>query len=309
MVKILTEASIHKGYGHIYRCKTIADEMDAIMIIDSSSEKLPKEFRDAITADWQNIKWVGENLKDTDLVILDSYHTSIEVLEEIDKIVDKLVIIDDLMRLDYKNKIILNPNHFGNTINYDATNTVLSGINYLLTRKEFNNKQRLGLNKQVKNIFVMFGATDLLSVSEKFYEFVKDNEFFSGVTIHLVTKDVTKYEETSNVKFYCNLSGEEVCTLLRKCDFAITAGGTTIAELIKTTTPFICIKVAPNQDVNVNTAVSKGYGLEFTLDSIALIKEMFSYDVRLRMFEKLKHSPFCNNGAYNLKKYLEENNG
>ncbi len=306
MLKILTEASINKGYGHIYRCKTIADELGAQMIVDTSTEELPKPFDKLVQAEWQNIKWVNENLCEDDVVILDSYHTSIEVIERIDDIVDKLVVIDDLIRCDYRNKIILNPNHFGDNLDYDMSNIVLSGTDYLLTRKEFDNKKRISINEEVKNIFVMFGATDMLNVTDKFYDFVLSDEIFKSVKVHLVCKNIEKYKETENLKLYTNLNGEEICSLLMKCDFAITAGGSTVSELIKTTTPFVCIKVASNQDMNVDTLVSKGYGIEFKQENLEVIKEMFCYKLRTSLFENLSLNVCNHNGAYSLRKFLED---
>ncbi len=308
MVKILTEASIKKGYGHIYRCMTIAEEMDSYIYVDTSNEELSGNLKHLEHVPWQNIEWINNNINHSDIVIVDSYHIDYKILERIDYIAKTLLIIDDLIRLEYRNKLILNPNNFGNDLPYHESNTVLCGENFLLTRKEFDNCNRESVNETVQNIFMIFGATDMNNITDLVLNFINSNRRFERTTVHLITRDGLKYNLGHNVKLYSNLTGKEICQLMMKCDFAITAGGSTVNELIKTQTPFACVKVADNQVYNIKSIVRKGYGIEFCLSNLSVLDEMFDLQKRLIMFNNLKKNQFKYNGAHYLKKYLEGQN-
>lgn len=302
MIKILTEGNKQKGYGHIYRCLTIVSEFDASLYIDSE-EDLTSIYSKSIMCSWQNVEWVTANVFSDDTVIIDSYHVGIDVLNTVKEIAKKCIVIDDLMRLDYKNFTILNPNNFGTDLNYDSSNVILSGSKYMLTRKEFNNQDRGIINQEVSNIFVMIGATDILNISQKLYDFFNNDSYFSNVNITMVSGSSLK--STNNIKIVSGLDGEQICDLMMQCDFAITAGGQTLNELIKTKTPFTCIEVASNQRSNIDGILSKEYGMEFTIDKLDDIKKMFNWDLRFNFYNNMKEVNYQYNGAHYLKCYLE----
>ncbi|MFV0425058.1 MAG: hypothetical protein ACK5K7_05840 [Bacilli bacterium] len=305
MIKVLTEGNKQKGFGHIYRCMTIVNEINASIYIDSD-EDLTKIFEGSNVVSWQNEDWVLSNIESTDIIIVDSYHVSIDVLNLINKLSNKCIVIDDLFRFDYRNFIILNPNNFGDGVNYHSSNTILGGSKYMLTRKEFNGSRRNFINKDVTNIFVMIGATDILNVGEKLYEFFVRDLDFKNITINMVSNSNLK--STENINVVSGLDGKAICDLMLASDFSITAGGQTLNELIKTTTPFICVEVASNQRSNIDGILSKDYGMEFTSENLEVIKSMFDYNIRQVFYNNMKKVHYEYNGAYYLKEFLEDCN-
>ncbi len=307
-VKILTEGDIAKGFGHIYRCQTIFEVFDDVdMFIDIDYNTYQKFFANYKQANWQNTQWVNSHLTSDDLVIIDSYHLSLDVLEVIQKIAFKVIVIDDLHRLAYKNLIILNPNNFGDMLDYHCSNTVFAGIPYMLTRPIFDTLQRTSINEEVKNVFMMIGGTDLLNVTPKLVAFLKKSHSFLNCCFHIVVPDLTNYDvNDKRFNFYTKLAGEEIVNLMHTCDIAITAGGQTLNELIKTSTPFACIMVSDNQRANIDGILAKNLGLEFTKDDFSNIEKLLEYGTRLVFFENMQEYYQKTNGSILLKKYIEE---
>ena len=55
-----------------------------------------------------------------------------------------------------------------------------------------------------------------------------------------------------NVELFSNIGAETIKDIMQRSDFAITAAGQTIFELLATQTPFIPIQNADNQKINVD---------------------------------------------------------
>ncbi len=307
MVKILTEGGVSLGFGHIYRCETIYQVFfDIDLIIQIFGECETSRLESYTLANWQEASWVEANIHPTDIVIIDSYYISLALLENIQRRSFHVIVIDDLNRLEYRNCTILNPNNFGDTIVYHNSNTVLGGIMYALTRDIFHAPSDRRISQKVKNIFIMIGGTDLKNLTPQIIQYITRSEMFIDVELHVVVPDVSLYNELPKVHFYENLSGEAIYKLMTSCDFAITAGGQTLNELIKTRTPFACVLVANNQRLNIDGAISKGLGVEFTIEEISNINLLLSYDIRKGFIQAmdLLDTRSSKNGAVLLKEYI-----
>ena len=92
-----------------------------------------------------------------------------------------------------------------------------------------------------------------------------------------------------NIKFYRDIEAKELRDIMMNADFAITASGQTIYELLAVKTPFIPIKIAENQSNNLNGLKKYYPDLHYIdIDKVdwmySLIKEfyrMMRYEYRL----------------------------
>ena len=116
MLKIFTEASHIRGFGHLARMSCIlegakAQRLDVRLHLDTGGEDVSLFGDEAICAD----DWLtqGQELalvSAADIAVIDSYNVSINRLQALSKKVKRLVVIDDNKRLDYMNLTVLNPN-------------------------------------------------------------------------------------------------------------------------------------------------------------------------------------------------------
>lgn len=217
-------------------------------------------------------------------------------MTQLNKVV-KIAYIDDLNLFKYSADLIINYTYntdmsLYNEWYYNLTDTkFLLGSKYIPLRPEFSNSTIM-YNPQVKRIFITTGGADeydmLLEILqelckpkwskiEKLVIAGKFNEHIAEL------RDLEKHE--ASVKVYHDIS--DMAGVMKQCDVAISAGGTTIAELCACGIPTIGFAVAQNQI----------YGLEaYSKDGI--IK--YAGDVReskKRVIENIEESleEFVNN--------------
>lgn len=293
MFKILTEGSSSFGFGHMVRCFSLVefscknDIPFSVFIDGDETSKMFIKENGAQQVNWKNKQWIEENLNINDTVVIDSYHINLEMYEFIKKRVKKLVIIDDVKRLNFKNSIILNPNFSGEIIDYDESNTVYTGCEYTMVRESFINKKYQD-NKQ-KEILITFGGSDILKLTPKVLEYLTKN--FSEYKINCVIgkgylqKDFSNYSK--NVEFHIDVSASKMCELMLSAYFVISAAGQTVNELLRLGVPSAIIKVIDNQQLNIDYLSSNDYALIFNKDELDTILEMKEIITRENIINKI----------------------
>ena len=89
-------------------------------------------------------------------------------------------------------------------------------------------------------------------------------------------------------KLYINIAAEDMCGLMKTCDFAIASAGGTTNELIKMQCPAILVVVADNQLLNTRFLSENGFVESIYGEDMSVIREMFSYEKRAAMMDKLR---------------------
>ena len=113
-VVILTEGSRDIGFGHVTRCVSLCQAfkekgIEPLLLIngDDSIIELIKDTDYEIT-DWLKMRQqVFERIKDSDIVIIDSYLADKEFYEDLSELVKFPVYIDDNKRIDYPKVLLL----------------------------------------------------------------------------------------------------------------------------------------------------------------------------------------------------------
>lgn len=271
--------------GHIMRCLSVADalrergEQSTFILADESMESLVQSrgYKTIVLhSKWDDledeISLLLSEIEKQDIrcLVVDSYFVTEHYLQEIQKNT-LLCYIDDLNRFVYPVDILINYGLMSKEMGYEeryakkARNTTkfLLGGYYIPLRKEFWDIS-YQVRDEVKDILVTTGGTDSLNVAGQLLEEVQKETAFEGICFHVVLgcfhqrkqELYERFRNCPNIKFYENVSN--ISDVMKKCDIAVTAGGTTTFELCAVGIPSICLSIAANQKEGAKDWENKG---------------------------------------------------
>lgn len=262
-VKIFTESGNEIGLGHISRCSSLFDEVksrgiDVEFIVYGNIKHLdvfngiPAKFEN-----WLSTEYLNRCIGSTDYCIVDSYLANIELYELISLKARKALYIDDFARVKYPLGIVVNPALYADNICYpiEDDNAYLLGSEYIILRKPFIYAKHSSIKEEVKEVLVTMGGSDIRNLTHRVMNQICVN--YPNIKFNIVVSDDFQNIESinqnkfSNIQLFYNVNAELMKSLMVQSDFAITAAGQTVYELLATNTPFIPIKIAENQCNNI----------------------------------------------------------
>ncbi|MEC2159776.1 UDP-2,4-diacetamido-2,4,6-trideoxy-beta-L-altropyranose hydrolase [Virgibacillus halodenitrificans] len=262
-VLIFTEGGSQIGLGHITRCSSLYDELaergikvEFIINSDTGQFEIIKHKKYKIV-NWLSKEFLTNYIKQSDYCIVDSYLASEDLYRVISNRAKKSLYIDDIGRIKYPEGIVVNPSLSTEAVKYQLkdTNCYLLGPKYIVLRSPFIQVKRERINQQIKEVLVTLGGSDIHNLTPRILKQLssKKTEIIFNVVIGNAFENINEIKSFSrkNIKFYENATAEEMKSIMLRSDFAITAAGQTIYELISTQTPFIPIKVIENQHYNI----------------------------------------------------------
>lgn len=271
-VVIITEGSKKIGFGHITRCLSIYQAFEEsgilpLMIINGdhtiSSLLTNKNYE---IFDWlNNTKKLVDHIKDSDIVIIDSYLADYNLYEKISNLTKLAVYMDDNNRINYPKGVILNGSIYAQELEYYPVkgSEYLLGNQYIPLRKEFWKIPKKSINKTVKNVMITFGGDDLRNLTPKIMKALNEqyNQLNTIIIIGKGFNNVEIIKKNANVKneLIFNPNAREMAEIMFKSDIAISAAGQTLNELARVGTPTITVLVASNQTNHVNYWDEKGF--------------------------------------------------
>lgn len=271
MIGIRTDANKKIGMGHIMRCLSIASRLkelgeDAIFFTSGDYAAdfirskgfecfiLPYEYKNKNEEIYKFI----DILKDKKIskVLLDSYEVTTEYMTELNRAV-KIAYIDDLNLFKYPADLIINYTYntdmsLYNEWHYNLADTkFLLGSKYIPLRSEFSNSIIM-CNPQVKRIFITTGGSDEYNMLLEILHELCKSKWSKIEKLVIAGKFYGHMDELrtlelhhESVKVYHDIP--DMAGVMKKCDVAISAGGTTVAELCACGIPTIGFAVAQNQ--------------------------------------------------------------
>lgn len=194
----------------------------------------------------------------------------------------KSLFIDDVGRIEYPKGIVVNPSLSTEAVKYPISdiNCYLLGPKYIILRNPFIQVKRVNINSQVKEVLITLGGSDIHNLTPGILNQLCNNnsEITFNVVIGNAFKNINEIKRFSanNINLYENATDTDMKAIMLKSDFAITAAGQTIYELLATQTPFIPIKIIENQNNNI-----------VGLKEYNLVKRILDYE-DINLLEKLE---------------------
>ncbi len=271
-VVILTEGGQKIGLGHVSRCAALAAAFKACGARAEFALRgdktalvfLGKQGFSGHFFDWEKDLARTEGLLfGAKAVVVDSYTAELPFYKWLVTKVPKLLVLDDFFRLPYpETAFILNP-----VAEPDGNPFHLFGLEYALLRPPFWEVPGREVRDEVGRVLITFGGEDLRRLTPLAISAVREvfPEAECAVVVGPAFANQNLVEE-KKVKIYRHLSAEEMRDLMLASDLAVSAGGQTLFELLRTGTPTVAVLTAENQRANVNR-----------LESLGLIKNVGYY--------------------------------
>lgn len=248
--------------GHLIRCMAIAEQLkEAPLFIcsDSTTESILKEAGyqcvclnnryDEKNQEIEQVVMLVDEMK-LGALLVDSYMITEHYLRILHS---KLPVayIDDLNQFYYDVDVIINYTYKTKRQIYDKWDYLdtefLLGSKYIPLRRQFAQKPiSIG---EVKQLFLTTGGTDGHHVIIDLIKRLCNTDYIINIVLgkyYCDFDDLKQYiEGKKNIVVYRNVP--EIAQIMKKSDIAISAGGTTLAELATLGIPTICFSMADNQ--------------------------------------------------------------
>ncbi|MDO8881040.1 MAG: bifunctional UDP-2,4-diacetamido-2,4,6-trideoxy-beta-L-altropyranose hydrolase/GNAT family N-acetyltransferase [Coriobacteriia bacterium] len=235
--RILTEAGLEIGLGHLARCVALYDALEALgcacaIVVAGDAPAHIVGARRVRVADWRSPATAAEALAGADIAVVDSYLASGEVYAVVAEVVASAAYIDDTARLAYPRGFVVNGNPDAATLPWRAESaaTRLLGVKYQLLRAEFAHSPERQVRERVQRVLVVSGGTDaadsLQALAAAARAAMRDAEI-----------DVVDAPRPAAAMRDAMLAA----------DVAVSAAGQTLYELAAVGTPTVAVTVAENQ--------------------------------------------------------------
>lgn len=305
------------GMGHIMRCLSLAREFirqgcdvffiscmsEARSVIENCGIKLVEgqkliylsnsDVSTLPTSELEKEASIVRNIMyeyDTDILILDSYNVNAVYMKLLKEQIRHLVYIDDINRFINPADILINGNSTGNFMNYSKLQgqKLLLGTDFNLIREEFKNLPPKTIGTQIKNIMLTSGGSDPYNCSQNILNMVIDYTVGEGIYVHVVVgksfpfeKNLDAFSEKyKNVILHKNV--KEMSEIMKLCDLAVSAGGSTLYELCACGVPTLSFILADNQEFLVQK-----------MEELEYVKSLGWYD-KIDRNELLQYLAFLN---------------
>ncbi len=271
MIGIRVDTNREIATGHVMRCLSIAFGMKTrgIDCVFITADEYAKQIVSSngfevvcLNSQWNEFDNELENLikllqeyKIAKLII-DSYYVTEQYLGRL-AYKTKVIYIDDMNFFRYPVSMVINYNVYYDIFRYpeiySGTKTqLLLGCDYAPLREEFKSIQPL-FRGNVKKVLITSGGTDQFNVAGKLLSKVVRDKLFEGIKFHVVVGRMNTHldflkklsDRSNRIELHQNVKA--MSELMRYCDIAITAGGSTMYELCACGVPSICFSFADNQ--------------------------------------------------------------
>ena len=270
MIGFRVDANENIATGHMMRCIAIAIEcrrrgMECIFILAENKETqklveygfsyriLDSKWDDMDGEEDKLIRLIRE-LK-FDWLVIDSYQATASYLASINAVVP-VMYIDDMAKEVYSVNAILRYGQWpeDNTYQKEYFSTdvsLLIGMQYVPLREEFRKSN--AYEQRENSILITTGGTDTYNVTYKVLCELQNRPEFSDYKFEVIVgslnqnKEVLQELQKIDKRITLNQNVKNMDEFMRKCRFAVSAGGTTLYELCACGIPTVCFSFADNQ--------------------------------------------------------------
>lgn len=299
MIWIRADANNCIGLGHMMRCLSIAARLKALgqevcfVLADASATALLEQKKQkyiVLDTDYSNMEEEISVMisllqeKNPDAVLVDSYFVTQEYLQTL-QTYTKVAYVDDKASFPYPVDMLINYNIYANDALYEemaADTKLLLGMEYIPLREEFQ-KVSYEVQPQVKDVLITTGGSDKYNLTGRILESIMKEPVTAGLQYHVVSgmfntnlpmlEDLEKVYP--NMHIYKNV--QNMSELMKKCDVAVSAAGSTLYELCAVGVPILCFSFVDNQEPMVEGFLKEGmvcYGGHYLEKEEELLSEL-----------------------------------
>lgn len=276
MILFRADGNAEVGAGHIMRCLSVAAAAAArgqlCRFVLASEEMAPivrgRGFDcDVLYTDYTDMERELPQLnpvlaeQEPDQIVVDSYFVTPQYLQALRQYAP-LVYMDDLAAFAYPVDVLVNYNLYGPELPYTALYEqanvpkprLLLGVAYVPMRQEFRCLPPHAGNGAIKNVLVSTGGADHEHMARRMVEYLQGrNDLTDGRQYHFIVgpaqPDKAWLERQAENAVWLKLheNVQNMSQMMRSCDIAVSAGGSTVYELCACGTPAILYTLADNQ--------------------------------------------------------------
>ncbi len=252
-VKILCDAFVTSGLGHVRRCEKILSFIEKLGV--KASLYLHKQ---------DNINAFLEGVCGNDFLIADSYCLNSKDFYLLKEKAKSLMVIEDEEHAKGfypKNTKIMNftLNALKHYSHVSKDHYLGVGFYPVDTRFIYDRP----INTENKEVLITLGGSEQKILKE----IVKILEN-KNVNLHIISSYIPK-NPPKNARYYSPLSPLEFSSLMKSCAYAISASGQTLYELALSQTPSLILPIASNQIVQSKEFESLGIFKQTSLKTLA----------------------------------------
>ncbi len=252
-VKILCDAFVTSGLGHVRRCEKILSFIEKLGV--EASLYLHKQ---------DNINAFLEGVGGNDFLIADSYCLNSKDFYLLKEKAKSLMVIEDEEHAKGfypKNTKIMNftLNALKHYSHVSKDHYLGVGFYPVDTRFIYDRP----INTENKEVLITLGGSEQKILKE----IVKILEN-KNVNLHIISSYIPK-NPPKNARYYSPLSPLEFSSLMKFCAYAISASGQTLYELALSQTPSLILPIASNQIVQSKEFESLGIFKQTSLKTLA----------------------------------------
>lgn len=275
MFYIRVDGNTEIGAGHIMRCLAIAEalkdrgKVTIFITADEESSRLisgrgfgvltlktdPRDMEGELPVLLPNL--LENNIK---LLLVDSYSITEKYMKKIRERT-KVVYLDDLGESLPETDVLINYNIYAQKLRYEENYRkrvlpvpeLLLGCDYVPLRPEFQFAEAK-VKKTVKDVLVTTGGGDMYHAALQIMEAViRRGSVYRGIQFHVVSGAYNSSLEqlralerdNGNIKVYHNV--RHMSEIMKRCDVALAACGSTMYELSAMGVPAVCFYFVDNQ--------------------------------------------------------------
>ncbi len=295
MIWFRVDANNEIGTGHVMRCLTVAKELRAMgeRVFFLTADENPIDIIAQNGFSYIVVRSAYDKLEGElgtlgilmaphkpDIVVVDSYFATPTYLEKIVKATN-VAVFDDMGHKNRPADLLVNYNLYANEEMYQGgkQKKSLLGATYAPLREEFGNSD-YQVRERAKKVLITTGGSDKFNLAGRMLEVFMaaeesaklEYEVVCGAyNVHLPELEALA-EKYPNIKIHTNV--KNMAELMKQCDIAITAGGSTIYEISAVGVPFLCFSFAENQEQLVR-AVGENQSTIYAGNYLTEGEEMF----------------------------------
>lgn len=282
-VLFIADYDAESGAGHLMRCAALARALmgRGVETAFCATEATARDQVEKAGAQWLGCTGIrsGSNCADGilqrfarrggfDLAVVDSYRATDSTLRALGRVLP-VACFDDLQAEALPVAAVINGNitcdesRYASLYSGMATELYL-GTRYNVLRDEFSSGKLAPVKSRASDVLLSTGGSDPHDASVRIAKRMLSSPSLRGCSLHVMVGSLNRNIKTLRAleavdgRLDIQVGVSDVSCLMRRCDYAVAAAGTTLNELCACGVPSIVYSLADNQDDCARIFAEKG---------------------------------------------------